>query len=567
MRGRLRTSRVHVEMNGEKEPLGMSELGCADGCGRRVCKGMGGNEWGEGAAGDERAWMRGPLRTAWVQAVVERAWMRGRPRTAWLRTAWAQGRWWKEDGVGAREWVEMGREKESLGLSELGCADGCGRRGFDARTGGRRAADGVGASDAVKKVGGEKEPRARMRTGADSVGAKVRVNGWGEGAAGDERAWMRELGCADGCGRRGCKRAAGKLEMSNFDWRTGADGVGAREWVEMCGEKEPAVEMSELGCVRVEKGGEKGHARAWMHGRLRGAREWVGAWGEGAAGDERARMRGRLRKHGCKEVGGNGWGKGVAGDERAWMCGRLRTSELGCVDGCRRLGCKGMGGNGRGEGAVALTAADGVGAREWVEITDGKKELLGMSVLGCADGCGRRGRRESVEMGGEKEPLGMSELGCADGCGHVHAREWVKTGGENEALGMGELGCAEGWRGVQGGGLVGMSELGRRRGREWVEMGGEKKLLGMSELGCADLCGGWWQGSGWTWLGTRSRWDEQAWMRGRLQTVWVQGNGWKWDGLKGWGEGAAGDERAWMRGRLRTAWAQGSGWKGAAPNK
>eukprot|EP00435_Cladocopium_sp_Y103_P073943 s386_g46.t1 len=28
-----------------------------------------------------------------------------------------------------REWVEMGREKEPLGLSELGCADGCGRCG------------------------------------------------------------------------------------------------------------------------------------------------------------------------------------------------------------------------------------------------------------------------------------------------------------------------------------------------------------------------------------------------------------------------------------------------------
>ena len=29
------------------------------------------------------------------------------------------------DGVGAREWVEMGWEKKPLGMSELGCADGC----------------------------------------------------------------------------------------------------------------------------------------------------------------------------------------------------------------------------------------------------------------------------------------------------------------------------------------------------------------------------------------------------------------------------------------------------------
>ena len=49
---------------------------------------------------------------------------------------------------------------------------------------------------------------------------------------------------------------------------------------------------------------------------------------------------------------------------------------------------------------ISRTAADGVGAREWLEIV-GEKKPLGMSELGCADGCGR-------EMGGEN---------CADGCG------------------------------------------------------------------------------------------------------------------------------------------------------
>jgi hypothetical protein len=29
-----------LEPDGEKKPLGMSELGCADGCGRRGCKGL-----------------------------------------------------------------------------------------------------------------------------------------------------------------------------------------------------------------------------------------------------------------------------------------------------------------------------------------------------------------------------------------------------------------------------------------------------------------------------------------------------------------------------------------------
>ena len=51
-------------MGGEEKPLGMSELGCTDSCGRRGCKGVAGNGWGEEAAGDERAWLRGRLRTA-----------------------------------------------------------------------------------------------------------------------------------------------------------------------------------------------------------------------------------------------------------------------------------------------------------------------------------------------------------------------------------------------------------------------------------------------------------------------------------------------------------------------
>ena len=108
-------AREWLEMGGEKKPLGMSELGCADGCGRRGCKGVAGNGWGEEAAGDERAWLRERLRTAWVQG-----------------------------------WLEMGREKKPLGMSELACADGCGRRG-------------------CKGVAG---------------------NVWGEEAAGDERAWL-----------------------------------------------------------------------------------------------------------------------------------------------------------------------------------------------------------------------------------------------------------------------------------------------------------------------------------------------------------------------------------------
>ena len=119
---------------------------------------------------------------------------------------------------------------------------------------------------------------------------------------------------------------------------------------------------------------------------------------------------------------------------------------------------------------AARTAADGVGAREW------------------------------LEMGGEKKPLGMSELGCADGCGRRAA-----------------------WTAADGVGA-----------RGWLEMGGEKKTLGMSELGCADLCRprGWKgvAGNGW---GEEAAGDERAWLRGRLRTAWLEGSGWKWVGRRG----------------------------------
>ena len=54
------------------------------------------------------------------------------------RTAWTAA-----DGVGATEWLEMGGEKKPLVMSDLGCADGCGRE-MGAETA-RTAADGKGA--------------------------------------------------------------------------------------------------------------------------------------------------------------------------------------------------------------------------------------------------------------------------------------------------------------------------------------------------------------------------------------------------------------------------------------
>ena len=159
----------------EKKPLEISELGCAEGCGR-------GNGCGE---------LRGRLRTAWVQGSGWK-WVgrRSRWRSASLaaRTA-ADGKWVRRtvrtaaDGAGATEWLEMGGEKKPLEISELGCTDGCRRE-----MGAENCADGC------------------RRRGCNGVAG----NGWGEEAAGDERAWLRgRLWTGNGCGElRGRLRTA-----------------------------------------------------------------------------------------------------------------------------------------------------------------------------------------------------------------------------------------------------------------------------------------------------------------------------------------------------------------------
>ena len=184
-------ARGWLEISGEKKPLVMSDLGCADGCGRQMgaencvdgcgrrgCNGVAGNGWGEEAAGDERPWLRGRLRTA--NGCGE---LRG--RRGWA----ADGKWVRRtartaaDGVGARGWLEMGGEKKPLVMSDLGCADGCGRQ--------------MGAENCVDGCG---------RRGCNGVAG----NGWGEEAAGDERPWLRgRLRTANGCGElRGRLRTA-----------------------------------------------------------------------------------------------------------------------------------------------------------------------------------------------------------------------------------------------------------------------------------------------------------------------------------------------------------------------
>ena len=119
--------------------------------------------WGEEAAGDGRPWLRGRHMGA---------------------ENCADGCGWREcNGVAGNGW-----EKKPLQMGDLGCADGTWVR----RTA-RTVLDGASAT-AWLEMGGGKE------------------------AAGNERAWLRgrlwtvKIGaenCADGCGRRGCKGAAG----------------------------------------------------------------------------------------------------------------------------------------------------------------------------------------------------------------------------------------------------------------------------------------------------------------------------------------------------------------------
>ena len=66
-------------------------------------------------------------------------------------------------------------------------------------------------------------------------------------------------------------------------------------------------------------------------------------------------------------------------------------------------------------GRIARTAADGVGAREWLEMV-GEKKPLEMSELGCADGCGR-------EMGAENGADGCGRRGCKGVAGNRRGEE------------------------------------------------------------------------------------------------------------------------------------------------
>ena len=197
----------------------------------------------------------------------------------WVRrTAWTAA-----DGVGATEWLEMGGEKKPLVMSDLGCADGCGRQ-----MGAENCADGCG------------------RRGCKGVAG----NGWGEEAAGDERPWLR-----------------GRLRTANA-----ADGVGATEWLEMGGEKGKEGKgwerKGQEGKGRDRKGKEGTGRERKEKGRERKGKEGKGREMKGKEGKgwERKGKEGKGWERKGKE--GKGWERNGKGSERKgkeWS-GRLRTA-------------------------------------------------------------------------------------------------------------------------------------------------------------------------------------------------------------------------------------------------
>ena len=88
-------------------------------------------------------------------------------------------------------------------------------------------------------------------------------------------------------------------------------------------------------------------------------------------------------------------------------------------------------------------------------------------------------------MGGDKKPLGMSELCCADGCGRLGSREWVEMSGQKKALGMSELGCADGCgrRGCKGVPENGWGDEGAGNKRAWLRGRGRRVCKGVAGNG------------------------------------------------------------------------------------
>ena len=129
------------------------------------------------------------------------------------------------DGVGATEWLEMGGEKgkEGKGWERKG-QEGKGRdRKGKGKDGKGRKREGKGRERKGKEGKGRermgKEGKGRERNGADGLGARE----WLEMGGEKKPLVMSELGCADGCGRgmgaENCADGCGWREVQRRGWK------------------------------------------------------------------------------------------------------------------------------------------------------------------------------------------------------------------------------------------------------------------------------------------------------------------------------------------------------------
>ena len=292
-----------LEMGGEKKPLVMSDLGCADGCrrqmgaknyadgcGRRGCNGVAGNGWGKG---------------------------KGRERMG-------------KEGTGGERKGQEGKGRERMGKEGKGNGkEGKGRE--------RKRKEGKG----WERKG--KEGKGRERSGADGCGRpgckEVAGNGWGEEAAGDERPWLRgRLRTANGCEElRGWLRTAW-VQRSGWKWvkkreRKGKDGKGRDR-------------RGKEGTGRERKGKDRKGRKRERKGRERKGKEGKG-WerkGKKGKGVERTAADGLGAKKSL-EMGGEKKPLVMSDLGCADGCGR-QMGARNCADGCGRRGCNGVAGNG-----------------------------------------------------------------------------------------------------------------------------------------------------------------------------------------------------------------------------
>ena len=363
---------------------------------------------------------------------------RSRWRSASLaaRTA-ADGKWVRTtaqtaaNGVDATEWLEMGGEKKPLVMRELGCADGCGRQ-----MGGENCADGCGRRGCKGVAGnGEKKPPEMSEVGcADGCGREMGAENCADGC-GQRGGWlemggekkplvMSELGCADGCGRE-----MGAENSADGCGRRGCQGVAGNGWGEEA-----------AGDLRAWLRGRLRTANGWGELRRRLRTAWVPGGGWKRLG-RRSRWRSAslaadgCERPGCNGAAGNGWGEEATGDERAWLHGRLRMATEWLEMGGRRS-------RWRSASLAARTAADG----KWVDI-ELRGRLRTAWVPGSGwKWVGRRSRWRSASLAARTAADGKwfwrIARTAADGVG---AREWLEKPLEIRAWLRGRLRTANGW--------------------------------------------------------------------------------------------------------------------------